>query len=121
MTHLEIQIENFFARTDLEFIDCPLCQKPLLITACENRQEKYPPSKVNGDVTPHEKQYRCATSGCDYYIPTGVSTKKRVGWNSIYFPYVKPRLTDEQLEKAHELRRMQAMVAPLRLAERYND
>lgn len=115
-----IQIENFFARKDLEFVRCPLCQRPLLKQSCLDRQRRYPPSKVNGVVSPHEKQILCAMSGCGQYVSDG-NFRRSNPWKEGDLPVTKPRLSDEQLEEFHRIKRLANAASPLVGAERFND
>jgi hypothetical protein len=70
MTPLEIQIENYFSRKDLEFIKCPICTKPLLKQACEERQKAFGHYKIEEGEEQEAVSLRYARcEGCEHYDP----------------------------------------------------
>ena len=115
----KIEVENFFARRDLEFVDCPLCKRPLLKQSCVDRQRKYPPVKVNGEVVTHDKQIRCALSGCQRYKKLA-NARRSNPWKERDWP-VNPRLNPDQLEEAHAKKKLASWTGPLKGSERFND
>lgn len=119
-TATDIQVDNFFGREDLEFISCPLCERPLLKRSCLDRQIRYPPSKVNGNYYHHEKQGLCASSECGHYI-ADKNPRDSHPWHESDWPVNRPRLSDQQLEQIHEKRRVVYAASPMVGAERFND
>ena len=115
----KIQVENFFARRELELLDCPLCTRPLLKQSCVDRQKKYPPVKVNGEVVTHDKQIRCALSGCSHY-KRRINARRSNPWKERDCP-VTQRLNAEQIEEAHAKKKLAAWAGPLKGSERFYD
>lgn len=64
------QIEEFFARSDIEFIDCPILTRPMLKIACENRQKTRGHWVVGGaeETGVISDYFRCC-EGCKHFYP----------------------------------------------------
>jgi hypothetical protein len=120
MEPTDIQIENFFAREDLQFIDCPLCKRPLLRSSCEDRQVRYPPYKEGASSVAHMKQIRCAASGCKMYKEVS-NARRKSPWKESDWKPKELRISPQQLEKIMEARRIAHAAEPLKGPERFYD
>lgn len=70
MTTTQILVDNFFAREDLEFVNCPVCTRPLLKQACEARQRR----RGHWDIRENEEvevvsDFFRFCEGCQHFQP----------------------------------------------------
>ncbi len=117
------QVKAFFARSDVDFINCPQCEKPIRKAACDKRQRSYGHYELrDGEELDIVSLRFAACEGCHYYNPVdrkkGKLTNKERNRRTTGF---KENASTSESDRAKHARYVGQKAAPLRYHERNYD